>query len=1371
MEKVLSEVAQRFPGSGQVYLDGLPAGGQVTVAESGLRDGAVLSFGAPLPGRHSPSTRQMVLRVVSGPSAGAEVVVPPDRQVTIGRDPACDLVLADRDVTRRHALAVAHGPAVRMLDLDSANGLLLAGKRVADVVLAAGQEIQAGGSRIELVWQASRVILPVRSQDGTSLVNRQPRNPPTWNPSSFAFPTRPKPEEKRGLNLLTLALPVVLAVVLAFVMRQWYYLMIAFISPLTYLGNNWNDRRRQKREEQRHQAEYGEQLLALRRDVEGAVDAQDAYLRALWPDVQTVTRAATTPTVELWRRRPGDPDWLNLRLGTADLPAAITFTQTRPAEWQDATVARAPIGVSLEAVRALGIAGSPDAVADTARWILLQAATLHSPTELRIAVIAPGAKDADFGWLRWLPHLSTSDGIPFAAWTEQQVEPLTKSLRDLTVQRKTEFTHDRQTILPRYLVLLAGSGELFRRPAVAELMAEGPAVGVFFICTDSDPKLLPYLCGAVAEFGTTNQLTVEGGYDRQPVTPDRVQAKLADDAARALAPLRVSGGAVTTGLPDQLRFSDLAGLPTAEAIQATWRLNPGNTRAVVGHDGETAFAVDIVRDGPHSLIAGTTRAGKSELLQTLLTSLSLNNSPADLNFLFVDYKGGPTFRDLRHLPHVTATLTNLDEGQAERALDSLRAELIRRQRQLADADATDLPEYRRKRDADASLPPFPRLIIVVDEFAELKQFLPGAMDELVGVARTGASLGVHLLLATQRPQGAVSPEIQANTSLRICLRVTDGDASRDIIDIPDAAQIPASCPGRAYVKAAGRRPVLMQTAQITTPNEQGEALVEVSAVRWNESVLRSARRETNLGQTDLQVVIAAMRDAAARDGLAVTYPVVLPPLPEILPLADLLSLQTLSGVPDLLLGFRDLPMRQRQQILTVPLGSGHLGIVGSSRSGRSSGLRAIAVALAEKFRPDQVQVYVLDGGAALAGLSALPHTGVYCRADNEELTDRLISRLDTELSVRRELLAHYGAASISELAASVRPAHLVLLVDGYEAFVTERQGPVRSDLLELFGQGLGAGLTIVMAGEEAMLHRMLSRFAYRAALSLNNTDGVAGTFRLQQRDFPKSLPPGRAIWGEDGSQFQIPLLDKQPDGISQNQALASIAARLQQTYPPSPTFYGKLRLEPLPAKITYGNAMELRQPGKPGEILLGVGGDVLACQWVSLAEHGKLAIVGTARSGRTTAAITIGRSLAANGGSVLLTGARLTQVHRDAATYGIKVLSTAEAAEIAAGYFDLVIVDDADQVTDETWLGSLAAAGQALVFVTGWDAPLGSKPVPALVRTAGVQVVLRPERTAQRAQNNLGIAVAPGIRFGGPAGRACVLIRGEAQLVQVPYSS
>ena len=339
------------------------------------------------------------------------------------------------------------------------------------------------------------------------------------------------------------------------------------------------------------------------------------------------------------------------------------------------------------------------------------------------------------------------------------------------------------------------------------LLKEGPPLGIYSLCLDSDERLLPEEATAVVVE------TVSGLALRQQritvvedVTPDLVEQPWLQRVSRALAPVRdISGGDDDAILPSACRLTEVMQLEPvgAQTIMARWAVQPRSTEAVIGVSLDGPFAIDMRRDGPHGLVAGTTGAGKSELLQSLVASLAVANRPDGMTFVLVDYKGGAAFKDCENLPHTVGMVTDLDTHLVERALVSLGAELTRREHLLADAGAKDIEDYVDLRENRPHLDAMPRLLIVIDEFASLARELPDFVTGLVNVAQRGRSLGIHLILATQRPGGVVSPEIRANTNLRIALRVTDSSESTDVIDAPDAGLDLQGQP-RSRLRAAGR---------------------------------------------------------------------------------------------------------------------------------------------------------------------------------------------------------------------------------------------------------------------------------------------------------------------------------------------------------------------------------------------------------------------------------------------------------------------------------------------------------------------------------------------------------------------------------------
>ncbi|MCI0345866.1 MAG: hypothetical protein L0221_10560, partial [Chloroflexi bacterium] len=403
----------------------------------------------------------------------------------------------------------------------------------------------------------------------------------------------------------------------------------------------------------------------------------------------------------------------------------------------------------------------------------------------------------------------------------------------------------------------------------------GPVAGIVLATT---VDRLPAVCTTVIEVrGPDGEASLARPQEGLRL-PDFLAGGTAVDVprlcARALArfedpELDVPGA----GLPDQARLLPLLGLDhvDADAIARRWKeAGPDpRPRTPIGVTEDDAFVLDLVRDGPHGLVAGTTGAGKSELLRTLVAGLAASVDPDHLTFLLIDFKGGSAFDECARLPHTVGLVTDLDEHLAERALRCLEAELRFRERLLRHAGASDLADYARAGHGEA----LPRLVVVIDEFATLKAELPDFVDALVGVAQRGRSLGVHLLLATQRPSGAVSDNIRANTNLRIALRVQDGGDSSDVIGTTDAAALPRSRPGRAFVRLGPGEIVGIQTA-LSTASADRASLAAVDAAPFRFGLTPRPRATppssgdgvSSVGPTDLALLVTAIEAAFVRAG-------------------------------------------------------------------------------------------------------------------------------------------------------------------------------------------------------------------------------------------------------------------------------------------------------------------------------------------------------------------------------------------------------------------------------------------------------------------------------------------------------------------------
>jgi DNA segregation ATPase FtsK/SpoIIIE, S-DNA-T family len=737
------------------------------------------------------------------------------------------------------------------------------------------------------------------------------------------------------------------------------------------------------------------------------------------------------------------------------------------------------------------------------------------------------------------------------------------------------------------------------------------------------------------------------GTDRlRGVRPDWVGVEWCELVARYLSPLRdISGESEDATLPTSSRLLDVLQLepPSRDAVAARWRMGDQSTLAVIGESYDGAFGIDLRRDGPHGLIAGTTGAGKSELLQTIVASLAVANTPENMTFVLVDYKGGAAFKDCVNLPHTVGMVTDLDNHLVERALRSLGAELTRREHILAAVGTKDIEDYqdlrRREPGRHAAMP---RLLIVIDEFASLARELPDFVKGLVNIAQRGRSLGIHLLLATQRPSGVVSPEIRANTNLRIALRVTDSSESNDVIKAPDSATIPKTAPGRAYARLGAASLVPFQSGRVG--GRRPGTTQQTSAPPW------SARLDwANLGRsrpippkqeesaeeeiTDLKVLVDSISQAGQHLGIPAQHSPWLPPLPEKVLLSELPPAPRAAGsLPAVPYALEDLPDSQERRTLAIDLRAfGHLLVSGAPRTGRSQLLRTIAGSLASCLRTEDLHLYGIDcGNGALNILTRLPHCGAVVGRTQVDRAKRLIKRLVQEVERRQELLAAGALADISEQRAAAPPEerlpHIVVLLDRWEGWTTSLgeidTGALTDDIYQLMREGGSAGVHFIVSGDRTVLAGRISslsedKYTFRLP---DRTDYTAAG--LPGRKMPEDIPPGRLYRAVAGTESHVAVLTDDLTGQAQAAAIAEIAEAATRRDESVPRARRPFRVDVLPARLTFADAWEMRDPASSDArlwALIGVGGDELTGLGPDLAVGGRAFIIaGPPKSGRST---------------------------------------------------------------------------------------------------------------------------------------------------------
>jgi S-DNA-T family DNA segregation ATPase FtsK/SpoIIIE len=1062
---------------------------------------------------------------------------------------------------------------------------------------------------------------------------------------------------------------------------------------------NWIDGKVRSRREGRNRSKaYTRDLDSFRRALDAARRAESDRLRQLLPDPGEVVRRALTPSVRLWERRPGDPDFLLLGVGIGDLPwraplrrgfdvAAVEVVELVE---RRSALPGVPIGVDLAEGGVVGIVGNRSAALAVARNLVCQALVHHGPADLpMVALISAGAV-ADWDWLKWAPHLRDIERVGAQRvgidpdGSRALLDELLGAARPGTSGPSSTHPGDRNGQVQ--LVLIDDESLVAGRASLARSVLRGAAGAVAGIVIAGDEHHLPAMCTTVVRVGKDGHCTDVHRPGQRETLKDVSAAGLTDalarDVARSLArlddpELPVAGA----GLPPAVALLPLLdmGRPTAEAVLRRWDAGGAQPRPAtplgLGEDGP--FEIDLVRDGPHGLVAGTTGSGKSELLRSLVVGLASSVSPEHLTFVLVDYKGGSAFEACSRLPHTVGFVTDLDEQLGERALRCLEAELRYRERMLREARASDLSDYT-SRAAETGLAPLPRLLVVIDEFATLAAELPGFIDALVGIAQRGRSLGVHLVLATQRPSGAVNPSIRANANVRISLRVQDPADSADVIGVTDAAAISRARPGRALVRLGADEVLAVQAALVTgdsVEEERPAVEVEPFALRTRDPG-HPAHGEVTSDDSrvnDLTRLVDAVGRAAAERGLVPPRKPWPDPLAPSIDLAELVN-PLRSGRPAVLrFALADDPDAQTQYPTGWDL-AGNLALFGIPGSGTTTALAGIALAVAASTTPDDCHVHVLDLGAGdLGPLVRLPHAGSVVTASQRERQIRLVRHLRAELNRRRCLPLEEREA---------QPL-LLLLVDGIAAFLAEHDEAgglgVYEDFARVWAEGPGVGINTAVSAERigALPHQLVSLVEQRWVFRLANpADGAA--FGLRPHQVPRPTA-GRAVVAGTGQVVQVGWV-----GPDLDVAVVATAASVPAPKIPPAT------IGSLPREVALDEvATATRLDGRPWLLGIGVADSTLAPAGLPLHDGEHAMVAGPPRSGRSSALLALAAAARSNrdlrvSGVALRHSPLRGSTHLDDTFFDAATLAMLADVVEASDQANLVLVDDADLIDDHS---------------------------------------------------------------------------------------
>ncbi|MFD7918523.1 type VII secretion protein EccCa [Streptomyces sp. NPDC059740] len=981
----------------------------------------------------------------------------------------------------------------------------------------------------------------------------------------------------------------------------------------------------------------------------------------------------------VWERRASDVDFAQVRmgLGPQQLATPLRAPETAPVDELEPLTAHAmkefldkhgflenlPLAVSLRAFYHLTISGDPDTVYGSSRAILAQLCTLHSPEDLVVAVVAAEGAQAEWEWTKWLPHVQdkTVDGAGTRRLVVGDLGEVEEMLAD-ELDGRSRFNPQGPPVsdTPHVVIVLDG-GEVPIDSVIAG--AEG-LQGVTII--EIVPGELDEIRGGLAVQVWPGKLVLEAasGAVYNGVV-DTLSVSEAESLARQLAPLRAGSGADgEEPLLSNLDFTDLMGIGDAGSVDVsrTWRPRTLRERLRVpigvGQDGQSIM-LDIKEAsqegmGPHGLCVGATGSGKSELLRTLVLGLAVTHSSETLNFILADFKGGATFTGMSEMPHVAAVITNLadDLTMVDRMRDSITGELQRRQELLRSAgNYANITDYEKARAAGAALDPLPSLVMVLDEFSELLTAKPDFIDMFIQIGRIGRSLGVHMLLASQRLEEGKLRGLDTFLSYRIGLRTFSAAESRTAIGVPDAYHLP-NVPGAGILKYDTETMIQFKAAYVSGPYRGPGGVIGRSGgtvrrlpvpftASWvdaqvvEEPVVEEPlepQQDDALADTVLDVIVQRMQNQGPP-----AHQVWLPPLEESPTVNQLLP--ALSVTPErglhaaefpglgrlaVPVALVDKPFEQRRDVMFLDFssGAGHGLVVGGPQSGKSTLIRSMIASFALTHTPAEVQFYCLDfGGGGMLALDGLAHVGgVASRLDAEKVR-RTVAEVVGILNEREEFfrantidsMATYRQRRAQGVYPDQKWGDVFLVIDGWATFKTdyEQLDPV---ILDIAARGLGFGIHLVVGSARYTEVRPALRDQLLNRVELRLGDPMESEFDRKRAENVPMGRPGRGLSPDKLDYLAaLPRIDGDPDSETLSDGMAHLVATVNEAWQGAPA----PRVRMLPTTLHVSELPKGNDYPEHG-IAIGVDETTLSPAFIDFESDQLLVIYGESESGKSS---------------------------------------------------------------------------------------------------------------------------------------------------------
>lgn len=833
---------------------------------------------------------------------------------------------------------------------------------------------------------------------------------------------------------------------------------------------------------------------------------------------------------KLFDRTPDDDDFLEVYLGRGEREAKrtieyriqeklecgddlTTIPEKLSKEYEN--IKSAPVTIAMREANAIGVIGNDDELYQMIKIIMIDLISRHYFGDVNVYTLIDEKEVKKYDWLRLIPHIKGNGNYRNIVCDNESKNAIFDNLyKELTY--RSEIKANR-----KYNVIFVMNEYGIKRHPISRFIEFASELNTVFVFFENSEEHLPLHCSKIIKLKGQNQGEVFDAFDktkRNLFTYENVVDEQLKKISEILAPVYCEEISLESSLRKSISLYELLHIFAAEDLDLTKRWGDSqiynSMAAPLGVNSKDEIVYLNLHEkahGPHGLVAGTTGSGKSEILQAYILSAATLFHPYEIGFVIIDFKGGGMVNQFRNLPHLIGAITNIDGNGIQRSLKSIKAELVKRQNYFAEAGVNHIDKYIRLYKEGKVSEALPHLVIIVDEFAELKAEEPEFMKELVSAARIGRSLGVHLILATQKPTGVVDAQIWSNSKFKLCLKVQSKEDSNEVLKTPLAAEIKE--PGRAYLQVGNNEIFeLFQSAYSGASAAIDDAetnrkftINQLSFSGARKQVFKTKKIEKSThSKNQLEAIVEYISDYCKENEIEKLPDICMPPLPEIL---DYVSNERIKGDNICVnLGIVDDPDHQSQRPMILDFTSKNYMIIGSSQSGKTNALQLIIRSLTENYSPDDVNIYIADfGSMILKNFAELNHVGgVVCSYEDEKLKN-LFKLLISEIKGRKEKLAEIGVSSFSAYkeAGYTDLPQIIVIIDNLTA-LKELYLQEQDDLLPLCRDGVVVGVSFIVANVQTagIGYRYLNNFEGRITMFCNESTEYGTMFESTRMRIP-----------------------------------------------------------------------------------------------------------------------------------------------------------------------------------------------------------------------------------------------------------------------------